>query len=122
VLDLVVVTSIADHQEIPVVGVGDNAVVEIGVPYDGQRLRALGTRFMMHFSRYLQGAGHPKSSIYDDLITVDDHNAADADPAFRARQFLSQMTGTSFLPLSEEPLRVSNHLFIPYCPIMLANR
>ena len=116
VFELIYISPIDDHEEIPRVGpAGFNDEEELDVPCNGLQLRALGQLLMMHLKRYFEGTGHPKQSIYDDLIAPKDRDAADADPAFRARQFLSQMTGTSFVPLSAEKLQASHSLPFRKC-------
>lgn len=84
---------------------------EEGILYDGASLSRLADRFLEHFTRYLNGAGHPETEVYSSLIKLDDRMAAKSDTLFRARQFLSLISGTLFLSLSPQPLEVSFHLY-----------
>jgi hypothetical protein len=102
VIDIIYFPEMADAEELP--ASGDD--LEVGVPYDGLRLRQLGARFILHFQRYMHGRGHPDVTVYNELIFSFDQNAAKSDLAFRARQFLALITGTMFLPVDACQLEV----------------
>ena len=80
---------------------------------DANRVNALGECFILHCRRYLHGRGHPDHPIYNDLISLANRKAANDEPAFRARQFLSCMSSLPFLPLKEEALEV-RHVLYPF--------
>jgi hypothetical protein len=54
----------------------------------------------------LTGTGHPDDPSYENLVSAEKREAALKDKAFRARQFLYQMTGTTFLDSVPSDLRV----------------
>jgi hypothetical protein len=84
--------------------------MEQGTPNQGVELTTLGHRFMLHLARYLTGAGHPNDPSYENLVSAEKREAALKDKAFRARQFLYQMTGTTFLHSVPSDLRVCTWL------------
>jgi hypothetical protein len=102
ILHLVQFPTMADTDILP-----GTEKMEFGTPSSGRELKLLEERFMMHFTRYIHGAGHPDAPVYTELIQEKDRNAAKADRAFRARQFLTQMGGVAFLPVDATPLQVS---------------
>src|ERR1700721_2745258 len=63
---------------------------------EGARLDRLPDSFMKHFSRYLNGVGHPDHPLYNELISPEKREDAKKVP-FRAHQFVYHMTGTTFL-------------------------
>jgi hypothetical protein len=82
------------------------------LPYDGIGLRLLADRFMLHFTRYLYGFGHPDTAGYNDLIAPDVYAAARREKAFRTRQFMSLMSGTTFLNAVPRNIEVSSYTML----------
>lgn len=101
VLDLIKIQKLGDGETLP-----SNENSEDNVLYDNSHVNTLGERFILHCRRYLHGRGHPDHPIYNDLISIANRNAANVEPAFRARQFLSCMSSLPFLPLNEQTLEV----------------
>ena len=82
--------------------------LEDGVPSDGPGLRRLAELFTRHLARYLHGFGYPGDPVYATLLDTEKRQEALLDPAFRARQFLSHMSGTAFLDMNPQNLEVSS--------------
>jgi hypothetical protein len=95
VLDLVIFPTQGDDNLLPVQYA--ETVIEEGVAYDGRSLRHLATQFKQHLRHYLHGSGHPDLPGYNDWVGAKEREAARQDVGFRARQFVSLMTGSSFL-------------------------
>lgn len=108
VLNLVRFPPMEDDAILPVVF--NSRESEPDLPYKGAQLRPLEKMFMNHLTRYFSGTGHPNHHIYNDLISLNHREAAQNDTAFRARQFLSLITGSGSLAVSPPPLEVSHSM------------
>jgi hypothetical protein len=106
VLKLVQFPSMADGELLPIIHTNQE-VLEVDVPYDGLRLKVLAAQFMKHFARYMHGSGYPDHPLYNDLVDPEKRKQAKIDATFRARQFLSQMSGTIFLDSPPREMEVS---------------
>jgi hypothetical protein len=87
---------------------------EHSAPFDRAQLPTLSNHFLRHFTRYLNGAGHPDHPIYCEIIPLAIREAAKTDKSFRARQFVSQITGTAFLDSPAKKMEVSTHSLSPF--------
>jgi hypothetical protein len=110
VLNLIQFPPMEDDAILPVVFNSRESELDL---YNGAQLRSLEKMFMNHLARYFSGIGHPNHHIYNDLISLDHRDAARKDTAFRARQFLSLISGSGFLAVSPPPLEVSHSMSLP---------
>ena len=63
---------------------------------------ALATSFVLQFSWYLRGIGHPNHPRIMAVVSPDDIYAAQANPTFCCEQFLQQVSGSFLLPADRD--------------------
>ncbi|KIK71811.1 hypothetical protein PAXRUDRAFT_22802 [Paxillus rubicundulus Ve08.2h10] len=54
--------------------------------------------FIIRFTRYLRGVGHPTHPVITNYISVEDQQVAEGNTTFRCEQFMLQVSGSCLLP------------------------